>query len=353
MPKIKIPKTKKSKKSPKTAVSTVETASFESPDPKTTLPTVGVTESEKALPTVKTAISKKIPKIGRHIALAGEFSKSIIEQYETHKSYGGKTNAFQMFMKSPQKFSLSKLTPEDAKLTKDYVTENDIYLVSHSAYICNIGKSLDLNSFQVKMIVDDLKTIERLGGVGTVIHVGKACELSQEQCLTNMIEFTKKVLDATPTNTSYFILETAAGQGTEACVTIEALSEYHKRIPTKYHPRLRYCIDTCHIYAAGYDISTEAGAVDYINTFADQIGWKYVELIHFNDSKKDCGCKKDRHENIGEGFITKETSDGLKTFAITAAETNKAVILETPCSGKTSFDEIQSVFKWVDDFDSK
>ncbi len=306
--------------------------------------------------------------IGRHVALSSDFYTSISFHYETHKSYGGKTNAFQLFLKSPQKFSLSKLTDEDAIATKAYVEENDLYIVSHSAYICNMGKPLDLNSFQVKMIVDDLITIERIGGLGTVIHVGKACELSQEQCLANMVTFTIQVLDKTPDNTSYFILETAAGQGTEACVTLEALAEYHKLIPPKYHNRLRYCIDTCHIFAAGYDISTEEGALQYINKFDDLIGWKFVELIHFNDSKKPCKSKKDRHENIGNGFImqdylatidktdgtngtykTKKRS-GLETFAIIASQTNKTIILETPCGGKDAYDEIQKVFNWVEDF---
>lgn len=334
--KIKKTKTKKSKKSTETALPTDETA----------------------LPTGETAVSASKPaspeyRIGRHIALTKDFYTSISTHHQTHASYGGKTNAFQLFMKSPQKFSLSKLTEDDATKTKQYVTENNLYVVSHSAYICNIGKPLDINSFQVKMVADDIRTIESIGGSGTVVHVGKACELTQEQCLTNMVEFTKTVLDATSTNKSYFILETAAGQGTEACVTIEALAEYHKRIPEKYHPRLRYCIDTCHIYAAGYDISTETGAVDYINTFDDLIGWKFVELIHFNDSKKECGCKKDRHENIGEGHITKETTKGLETFAIIASKTDKAVVLETPCSGKDSFDEIQKVIGWVEDFKSE
>lgn len=258
-----------------------------------------------------------------------------------------------MFMKSPQKFSLSKLTEDDATKSKEYVTKNDIFLVSHSAYICNIGKPLDIGSFQIKMIADDLRTIERLGGVGTVIHVGKACELSSEECLKNMVKFTTTVLDATPKNSSYFILETSAGQGTEACVTIEALAEYHKLIPKKYHPRLRYCIDTCHIFAAGYDISTEQGALNYINTFDDLIGWNFVELIHFNDSKKPLNSKKDRHENIGEGFITTEGTKGLETFAIIAAKTNKSIVLETPNSGKEAFDEIQKVFKWVEDYKPK
>ncbi len=294
--------------------------------------------------------------IGRHIALTKDFYSSITFNHKTHQSYGGKTNAFQMFMKSPQKFTLSKLTDEDANKTKQYIKENNIYLVSHSAYICNIGKPLDLNSFQIKMVKDDLITLAKLGGTGTVVHVGKACELSQEDCLKNMVNFTTTVLDETKDLNSYFILETAAGQGTEACVTLEALAEYHKLIPEKYHPRLRYCIDTCHIFAAGYDIRTEAKALEYINKFDNMIGWKFVELIHFNDSKKDCGCKKDRHENIGDGFIMKDhpvdskERSGLETFAIIASQTDKAIVLETPCGGKDSFDEIQKVFKWVDSF---
>lgn len=315
----------------------------------------------------KSLKSPKSPKIGRHVSLSKDFHSSISFHYETHKSYGGKTNAFQMFMKSPQKFSLSKLTDADATKSKDYVITNNIYLVSHSAYICNIGKPLDLNSYQIKMIVDDIKTIERIGGVGTVVHVGKACEISQEECLSNMVKFTTQVIDATPDNKAFFILETAAGQGTEACVTLEALAEYHKCIPKAYHSRLRYCIDTCHIFAAGYDIRTEKGALEYINKFDDLIGWNFVELIHFNDSKRDLGSKKDRHENIGEGFIMKDyvatlaspsapesktprPHSGLETFAIIATQTDKAIVLETPCGGKDAFDEIQRVFKWIKEY---
>ena len=291
-------------------------------------------------------------KIGRHISLKNTFLASIQYQYETYKVYEGHTNAFQMFMKSPQKFSLSKLTDDDAINTKKYVEDNNIYLVSHSAFICNIGKPIDVNSYQIKMIKDDLSTIERIGGVGTVIHVGKYCKLpgKETECINNMVEFTKKIIEETPDLKSFFILETAAGQGTECCVTIEKLAEYHKLIPDKYKHRLRYCIDTCHIYSAGYDISTELGVMNYINKFDNMIGWEYVELIHFNNSKKECGCKIDRHANINDGCINIK---GLKTFAILAAHSNKAIINETPCGGKEAFDEIELVYKWINDYGSK
>lgn len=289
-------------------------------------------------------------KIGRHIALRGEFNKSIEFHYDYHRTRNGKVNAFQMYMKNPKQFTLSKLTEDDAKKSKEYVETNGIYLVSHSSHICNMGQPLDDESYQLKMIADDIKTVERLGGVGTIIHVGKGCGLSEEDCVKNMVNFTKMVIDATPDNKAYFIVETSAGQGSEACVTIEEMAEYHKQIPKKYHSRLRYCIDTCHIFAAGYDISTEKGAIDYINKFDDLIGWNFVELIHFNDSKKECGNRKDRHENIGKGFITKQKAEdylsegsGLDTFAIVASETGKALILETPCSGFDAFTELETV----------
>lgn len=276
--------------------------------------------------------------IGYHAGVKKGFTSSVT----FHHNRSGCT-CFQMFVKSPRSKRLSKITDEDAKLCKEYVKTNNIYLVTHSGYFFNIATKVESDDdYTMKTIIDDLLAIEKVGGVGAVFHVGKHLKRDRQECLDNMFNTIKRSIDLTPESNSIFILETAAGCGTELCCTMEELGEFYNRFDDDYKKRVRICIDTCHVFAAGYDLRTKETVDSFVATVEENIGWNNVEMIHLNDSKKDVGCHVDRHENIGLGCIGKT---GLKYFVKFCHQKQIPMILETPVN-TPRLEELAMIKEW-------
>ena len=250
---------------------------------------------------------------GRHINIR----KSFLDSFKfANNIYNIK--AIQIFLKGPKRYSLCKI--KDFESIKDFVVKNGIYVVSHSTYLFNLAKETKY----IDMIIDDINCIVKLGGNGTVVHVGKSCKRDIDLCNKIMIKNIKHILDLT--EKGCFILETAAGQGSEMLVTIEKMSEFYNMFEEKYKERIRFCIDTCHIFAAGYDLTNNEKIDDYFNRFDRLIGIDKVEVVHFNDSKMGCGSRKDRHESLGCGKIG---LDNLKYIYKKLLRYKIPVILET------------------------
>jgi len=136
----------------------------------------------------------------------------------------------------------------------------------------------------------------------------------------------KNALAATPDNT-IIILETGASQGTEVASKIEGLNEIYWKLDENERTRIKFCIDTCHIWATGYDISTPAGVKAFFKEFDDMIGIDKIALIHFNDSKTQLESCVDRHADLGYGFIK---TTGLKAVAKFAFKNRIPLLTETP-----------------------
>lgn len=234
--------------------------------------------------------------IGAHLNKRNGNFFSIIEDAKQIDS-----NVLQIFTISPKKFDfpLKQLKADDATKTKQLVQEHDMKLFIHSSYLLNFCDT-EKNKRNAKVYTEDLEVCERLGGIGCVIHMGKKKpHQTPDQALDEYVENLKYVLDKYE-GPSYMILETAAGQGNDIGTTVEKLAEiYHKF--AGYKRRIKFCIDTCHIFASGYDITKE-----YFEKFDKLIGMEQVVLFHLNDSKVPLGAKKDRHENLREGYIFKD-----------------------------------------------
>ena len=129
-------------------------------------------------------------------------------------------------------------------------------------------------------------------------------------------------------------LETSTGQRTELCYKMEDLSYFYKKFSKNHNKevkkRFKLCIDTCHIFSAGYCIKTKKNIKLFLEAFEEMIGLRYVGLIHLNDSKVECGKQVDRHQNIGEGFIG---YNGLKYLFDYFRNLNIPIVLETPREG--------------------
>lgn len=260
---------------------------------------------------------------GYHISKHKTFYESIKKEFEkNNKLLGLRPSSYQIFLKTPQRKGLSKIKEDDKKKTKLYIKKNNLRLFIHSGYLYNIGD--ELKEYAVNTGVDDIVNGSAIGAEGAVFHVGKHCNrCTPDECRANMIRYINTVINKTLDVPGKFILETGANCGTEVCRRIEDLKFIYDHIENK--EKFGFCIDTCHIFAAGFDIRTEP--MKYITKFDDLIGLDKVNLIHLNDSRGELGSHLDRHESINLGKIGKY---GLQTFIKVFSEIYVPIVLETP-----------------------
>ena len=255
---------------------------------------------------------------GYHVGKKQSFLKSIKDAFDEDDG----TSAYQMFLKSPQRRALSKITDEDKSETKKYVKKHHIKLFIHSGYLFNIGNTP--TEYSIKTGVDDIMNGAAIGAIGVVFHVGKHCKRCSElETMNNMIEYINEVINKTKSVKTKFLLETAAGAGTEVAVKLDDLKYIYDHVNKK--SRFGFCIDTCHIFAAGYDIKDKPDL--FINQFDKIIGLKKVKLLHLNDSKGKLDSHLDRHRNMLKGKIGNK---GLSTFIKRFYGLKIPIVLETP-----------------------
>lgn len=274
--------------------------------------------------------------VGAHASIARGF---VVAAEHTFDTLHG--TALQIFLKSPRGGTTCKLTDAEAQNYRAYVEPRGIFTVAHCSYLLNFGKPLTTDSWPLKNLIEDVMNLARLGGAGVVLHVGKSLELPRETALAYIAENIATVLKKTERTGVSLFLENTAGQGTELGYTFDELATILRLL--RQHPRVRFCLDTCHAFAAGYDIRTPAGVADTFARFDAALGLDRLACIHFNDSKVELGKRVDRHASLGSGLIG---LGGLAAVARFAAKRNIPLILETPDETKYA-DEIAMVKEWV------
>lgn len=204
--------------------------------------------------------------------------------------------------------------------------------IVHASYAINLAKNWTDYSPWIIQLIEEIEIASKIDAKAIVIHLGKQLDLSKEEAYNNM--YTSLLYVASQTinfKNVRLLLETSSGQGSEMCYKLEDLSHFYKKISKnpnkKLIDRFGICIDTCHIFAAGYNIINKEMIDIYLESFEELIGLRHVYLIHLNDSKKEVGSNVDRHENIGNGKIGKV---GLLYFAKYFKNLNIPIILETP-----------------------
>ena len=251
----------------------------------------------------------------------------------------------QVFLRSRQTLSqfVSKMSDDDASKARDFMIKNDMKMVIHSPYTINFAHYLEWDTCErmITIMLDEFRCAEKLGAIGCIIHMGKSDtkdeKIGYDQALKNKIKNIQTLLKnvkAKGIKNVKLILETSCGAKSEMCSKIKDLAILYNSIKDKYHDMIGFCIDTCHIFVAGYDIRTSEGAIKYLEKFDRCIGLDKVEVIHFNDSKTAYGKHTDRHEFIGGGHIvSKELGGscyGLAEIARFAYLKRLPIILETP-----------------------
>ena len=267
-------------------------------------------------------------------------SKGIVKALKSIKDNGG--NIAQIFISNPQGRGTKKRTQKEIKEIVKYLIDKDMKLVIHSPYVLNFAKPFDADSWWIKQMINELKIGASMNSLGSVVHFGKHLKLSREEGLVNMKKSFEYIIDNTPDN-SKIILETAAGQGTELGYNLEEFAALYRTFTDKYKKRIKICIDTCHVFVAGYDLTSEKMVKAFFSKFNKLIGIKHVVLIHLNDSKPELGKRVDRHENIGKGKIG---LNGLTEVIKYAKRKNIPMILETPgVKSKNLKTEISTITK--------
>jgi deoxyribonuclease IV len=259
----------------------------------------------KTLVTPSTA--KAWPKdllIGSHMSIAGGMVKSL----ERGESIG--CTAIQVFVKGNTRWEFPPLKDEDAQKFRDKLKTSPIKsVIAHSIYLVNLAS--DKPEFIKKSLddlVDELDRCERLTIPGLVLHPGAHCGAGEKPGIDKIAAGLNEVFSRTDGMKAKILLETTAGQGSCLGRTFEELAAIIESV--KKPERIGICLDTCHVFSAGYDIRTGDGYASLWNEFNKVLDRKLLMGIHINDSKNPLGSRKDRHEHIGKGTL------GLEPFRL-------------------------------------
>ncbi|XP_076073961.1 uncharacterized protein LOC143045389 [Mytilus galloprovincialis] len=267
--------------------------------------------------------------VGAHVSIAGGIYKSVLE------AVAMKSFAFGLFLKSQRQWACKPLEDEAAEKFRKTCQEYGYlpqYIVPHGSYLMNLG-SPDENTLHKSrdLLIDDLQRCEKLGLTIFNFHPGSTCgKISVEKCLDNIAAS----IDIAHSKTSGVItvLENMSCQGHTIGGKFEELKGIIDRVKDK--SRMGVCLDTCHAFAAGFDLSTEEGFNQMLSDFESIVGFQYLKALHINDSKGKLGCHLDRHENIGKGHIGKA---GFNRIMNCPRFNHIPMILETPCADNDSY----------------
>ena len=232
-------------------------------------------------------------------------------------------NTFQYFTRNPRGGKAKDIDEKDILALRKLMEENKFAkILAHAPYTLN-GCSADESTrqFAIEMMADDLERLKYLPTSLYNFHPGSHVKQGVDVGINYIVEMLNKVLK--PEHTTIVLLETMAGKGTEVGRTFEEIAEIISRVELK--EKMGVCLDTCHVYDAGYDIVNDLDGV--LEEFDRIIGLDRLHAIHLNDSKNPFNSHKDRHEKIGEGEIGFEA---IKKIINHPKLKNIPFFLETP-----------------------
>ena len=255
--------------------------------------------------------------IGNHVSS----SKGYLAMGKEEISLGG--NVFAFFTRNPRGGKAKDINPEDVAAFLKYKEEKQIgRLVAHAPYTLNpCAAKDDLREFAASVMADDLKRLEYTPGNYYNFHPGSHVGQGSEKGIELIAGLLNQVLQ--PEQTTTVLLETMSGKGTEVGRSFQELKSIIDRTELSSH--LGVCLDTCHVYSAGYDIVNDLDGV--LAEFDAVIGLHRLKALHLNDSKNPLGSHKDRHECIGAGTLGMETFRAIVNHPLLKG---KPMILETP-----------------------
>ena len=258
--------------------------------------------------------------LGAHMSIAGGLDKAI------DHALAVESDAVQIFTKNQRQWNAKPISDEEAQKFRTRFAESGLKsVVAHNSYLINMASPKDdLWEKSIAGMRDELERCEQVGVPYLVAHPGSHVGSGRETGLDRIVEALDRLHVDLPGLTARTLLETTAGQGTNLGSSFEDLAYSLERVAKP--ERLGVCFDTCHVFVAGYDIRMPETYAETMAQFDDVIGLKQIEAFHFNDTKGELGCRKDRHDLIGNGMIGAE---GFRNFMRDERFAGKPALLET------------------------
>ncbi|MGW8314033.1 MAG: deoxyribonuclease IV [Bacteroidales bacterium] len=236
--------------------------------------------------------------IGAHVSASGGVENAPLNAKEI-----GAT-AFALFTKNQRQWIAKPLEENSIRQFRKNCEEagyQPFQILPHDSYLINLGNP-EKEALEKSRLafLDEMQRCEQLGLDRLNFHPGAHLnKSSEEECLGRIAEGINLALDKTSGVTA--VIENTAGQGSNLGFTFEQIAFIMEHVED--NSRIGVCIDTCHAFTAGYDISTKEGFEKTFREFGEVIGFSYLKGMHLNDSKKELGSRVDRHENLGKGLL--------------------------------------------------
>ena len=266
-----------------------------------------------------------MPRIGAHMSIAGGLPRAV----DRAVAHGCET--LQIFSKSSNQWRARALGASEVAEFRLRLAASGIGpAIAHASYLINLAApDPRLRARSIASFGEEIDRAEALGLLGVVIHPGACTTGTPEEGLEAIAGAIAHLLGARPRGCTMVLLEHTAGQGTSLGHTFEQLADLLRRL--RWRARVGVCLDTCHLWAAGYDLASVEGYRDTFEQFDRLVGLERLKAFHLNDSKKPLGSRVDRHEHIGDGTL------GLEAFRRLLHDPRLErvpMVLETPKSGE-------------------
>jgi len=266
------------------------------------------------------------------MSIAGGVEKSILRGL----SVGCK--AIQIFTKSTNQWQGKPLTIRETENFKEHRERSDIFVLGHTSYLINLAspdEDLWLKSWA--SFITEIERCALLGIPYVVTHPGAHVGAGEAVGLARISQALDRICDVTKESKVKVLLEVTAGQGSTLGFRFEHLTEIMEN--SRYPARLGVCFDTCHTFAAGYDLRTLRTFEKTFTQFDGLIGIKQIKAIHLNDSRGELGSRLDRHEHIGQGHLGREA---FRLLLNDSRFQSLPFLLETP-KGKDLKEDVQNL----------
>ena len=257
--------------------------------------------------------------LGVHVSIAGKLSHAVDRASELH------CGTMQIFSRSPRGWKAGPMDPEQIERFRQGREKAKIApLTIHASYLINLAATDDaLFEKSISALEGELVRGDQLGADYLVVHVGSNAQEGLRFGITRVVEALK--LLKTSSVKTRLLLENTAGERGDIGSKMDELAEILSHLGKNQNVGL--CLDTCHAFAAGYDISYQKGVEAWVKEIQTSVGLNRVKLLHINDSKKGLGCRVDRHEHIGKGGIG---LNGFKAIVCHPWIQEVPMVLETP-----------------------
>ncbi|MEM3841683.1 MAG: deoxyribonuclease IV [Candidatus Micrarchaeaceae archaeon] len=275
-------------------------------------------------------------RFGFHMSIAGAVANSA--RSAALSGYG----AFQIFTTSSRSWKHSDIKEDDAANFKSIVAERDISPNAHVPYLCNPSSpNAEIRKKSLQMLISNMRNCSALGIKEIVVHMGSHLGAGEAVGMRNLVSTVSEAIDSE--GGVSILLENSAGYTNSIGSSFKDIGAAMKEIGST---RVGLCLDTCHAFAAGYDLTSQQKTKAMFSEISEYIGIKRLKLVHLNDAKFPLSSGLDRHWHIGKGFIGKK---GFINLFSNELIRNMNIILETPVNSegddKSNYSALKNILK--------